>query len=370
VTLFLCGDVMTGRGVDQILPRPGDPRLWERYVEDARDYVSLAEAKHGAIRAPVAPTYIWGEALSEWDRVRPDARIVNLETAVTARGEPWPAKGIHYRMHPGNIDCLSLAKPDVCVLANNHVLDFGWTGLEDTLDTLAAAGMAAAGAGRTLAEARAPAVVPLAGGSHVLVTAAATATSGVSDAWAAGHDRAGVDVLPDLSRATAREVAARARRVSRPGDFLVASIHWGTNWGYDVPADHVRFARWLIDDGVHIVHGHSSHHPRPIEVYRDGLILYGCGDFLNDYEGIEGAEAYRGDLALMYFATLSPDGALVSLEMTPLQIRQMRLARPKTVDVEWLRVTLDRVSAPCGARVEATPAGAFVLRWKGAGPHA
>ena len=68
----------------------------------------------------------------------------------------------------------------------------------------------------------------------------------------------------------------------------------------------MRFAHWLVDGGVDIVHGHSSHHPRPIEVYRDRLILYGCGDFIDDYEGIEGYEQYRDDLVLMYFATLSP----------------------------------------------------------------
>jgi poly-gamma-glutamate synthesis protein (capsule biosynthesis protein) len=367
VTLFLCGDVMTGRGVDQILAHPGEPRLWERYVEDARDYVALAEARNGSIAAPVAPAYIWGDALPEWDRVRPDARIVNLETAVTLRGGPWPAKGILYRMHPANIDCLSAAKPDVCVLANNHVLDFGRTGLEDTLDALAAAGMTSAGAGRTLLDAQAPAVVPLAGGARLLVAAAATWTSGVPVEWAAGPHHPGVDLLRDLSRATAGELASRLRRISRPGDVLVASLHWGTNWGYDVPADHVRFARWLIDDGVHLVHGHSSHHPRPTEVYRGRLILYGCGDFLNDYEGIEGEEAYRGDLVLMYFATLSPDGTLTSLEMTPLRIRRMRLVRPTSAEVHWLCDTLDRISAPFGARLEATPAGVLVLRRKDAG---
>jgi poly-gamma-glutamate synthesis protein (capsule biosynthesis protein) len=241
--------------------------------------------------------------------------------------------------------------------------------LEDTLATLAGAGMATAGAGRTLAEARAPAIIPLAGGARVVVTGAATPASGVPAAWAAGHDLPGVDLLPDLSRATAGDVGSRLRRASRPGDGLVVSIHWGSNWGYDVPADHVRFARWLIDEGVHVVHGHSSHHPRPIEVYRNRLILYGCGDFLNDYEGIEGEDAYRGDLVLMYFAALSPHGTLAGLEMSPLQIRRMRLTRAGPDDVEWLRATLNRVSAPFGTQVEATMAGTLALRWNEPAPR-
>jgi poly-gamma-glutamate capsule biosynthesis protein CapA/YwtB (metallophosphatase superfamily) len=92
----------------------------------------------------------------------------------------------------------------------------------------------------------------------------------------------------DLSETTADEVVERLREVKRLGDVVVASIHWGSNWGYDVPAEHVGSARRLVDGGVDIVHGHSSHHPRPIEIYRGRLILYGCGDFIDDYEGISG----------------------------------------------------------------------------------
>ena len=91
-----------------------------------------------------------------------------------------------------------------------------------------------------------------------------------------------------------------------PGDVVVASIHWGSNWGYDVPATHTDFAHRLIDAGVDVVHGHSSHHPRPIEVYQGKLILYGCGDLIDDYEGIGGYQKYRDDLRLLYFATVSP----------------------------------------------------------------
>jgi poly-gamma-glutamate capsule biosynthesis protein CapA/YwtB (metallophosphatase superfamily) len=133
VTLFLCGDVMTGRGVDQILQHPAGHELAEPYVQDARDYVRLAEAKNGAIDRPVAPSYIWGDALEELQRVAPDARIINLETSVTTRDDYWPGKGINYRMHPKNVCCLTAARIDVCGLSNNHVLDFGYDGLEETL---------------------------------------------------------------------------------------------------------------------------------------------------------------------------------------------------------------------------------------------
>ena len=129
-----------------------------------------------------------------------------------------------------------------------------------------------------------------------------------------------------------------------PGDITIASLHWGSNWGYDVPSSHVRFARRLIDAGVHLVHGHSSHHPRPIEVHRGKLILYGCGDAVNDYEGIKGFEAYRNDLRLLYFASIEPgSGQLTTLHMTPRSDR-MRLEHASHQDAEWLRSTLQHIS--------------------------
>src|SRR5437899_3143393 len=98
VTLALCGDVMLGRGVDQILPCPGDPGLREPYVQDARGYVALAEAANGLVPHPVGFGYPWGDALAALDAAAPAARVVNLETSVTGHGTFAPGKAIHYRM--------------------------------------------------------------------------------------------------------------------------------------------------------------------------------------------------------------------------------------------------------------------------------
>ena len=168
IVLALCGDVMTGRGIDQILPHPVDPRLHEAYVSSALDYVWLAERANGAIDRPVSFAYVWGEALAELDRARPDARVVNLETSIT-RSDDYQPKGINYRMSPANVQCLAAARPDCCVLANNHVLDWGRTGLAETLKTLEAAGSRVAGAGRNRAEASSPAILGIAGKGRILV---------------------------------------------------------------------------------------------------------------------------------------------------------------------------------------------------------
>jgi poly-gamma-glutamate synthesis protein (capsule biosynthesis protein) len=354
VTLFLCGDVMTGRGVDQILPHPGDPRLFEPYAKSALDYLQLAEEASGPIGRPVDFAYIWGDALAELERERPDARIINLETAVTSSGDAWPGKGINYRMHPANAPCLAAAKIDCCVLANNHVLDWGYRGLNETLDTLHRSGIRSAGAGRDEAEAAAPAEIALAAGGRVLAFAFAMESAGVPPGWAAGRGSAGVNFLRGLSPQAADAVAARAAAAKRPGDSVVVSIHWGGNWGYEISGAEREFAHRLVDAGsVDVVHGHSSHHPKAIEIYRDKPIFYGCGDFLNDYEGISGHESFRPELALMYFPTLDvATGKLVRLALTPTRIGRFRVNVANEEETAWLAATLDRESRRVGTRVE------------------
>lgn len=353
VKLFLCGDVMTGRGVDQILPYPSDPRIYEDYAQSAEVYVQLAERASGPIPRPVEFRYIWGDALDALARERPDARIINLETSVTRSEDYARDKAINYRMHPDNIRCIAVAGIDCCVLANNHVLDFGRAGLLETLDTLARAGLALAGAGRNLAEAEAPAVIAVPGKGRVVVFGLGAESSGIPRGWAATDDRPGVNLLEDLSGRSVARCRDLVRRLKRPRDIVIASIHWGDNWGYAVPESHVRFAHDLIRAGVDLVHGHSSHHVRPIEVFEGKLILYGCGDFLDDYEGISGYEEFRDDLAVMYFPAVDAvTGRLLDLRMTPLCIRQFRVNRATREDATWLRDTLDRESRKFGVRVD------------------
>jgi len=367
IRLFLCGDVMTGRGIDQILPHPCPPRLFEPYVRDARDYVQLAREAHGPIPCPVDYDYIWGEALEVLDRAGADLRIVNLETTVTRSDDYWSAKEIHYRMSPDNIGCLTAARIDCCALANNHVLDWGYDGLHETLGTLDQAGIRHAGAGADEAEAHSLAVLDVPGKGRVLVFSFGSATSGIPLPWAATADRAGVNLLPDLSAEAADDAAAMIAQVKEPGDLAIASIHWGSNWGYEIPSAHIHFAHRLIEKGVDLVHGHSSHHPKALEVYQGRPIFYGCGDFLNDYEGIGGFQEFRGDLGLMYFTTLdAAQGALVELRLAPTQMRQFRLHRASSTDARWLCQMLNREGEAFGAKVSLADDNSLSVRL----PHA
>jgi poly-gamma-glutamate synthesis protein (capsule biosynthesis protein) len=247
------------------------------------------------------------------------------------------------------------------------VLDWGHAGLRETLATLRGAGLATAGAGATREEAERPAVLAVPGRGRVLVFSSGAQSSGILPEWAADERSPGVDLLPDLSWATVRRLAERVRALKRAGDVVIASLHWGGNWGYRVPSEHRDFAHALIDEaGVDLLHGHSSHHPLGLEVYRERLILYGCGDFLNDYEGIHGHERYRGDLTLMYFATVEPaSGRLVALRLAPMQVRQFREHRASARDARWLRDMLCREGRSLGTTVVEEPDGTLRLHWGG-----
>ena len=357
--MLLGGDVMLGRGVDQILPHPGEPVLHEPYMRDARGYVRLAEHTNGAIPRPVDWTWPWGEVLAVLDDADPDVRLINLETTITDDGHFADRKPVCYRMHPDNLPALSALRPDVCALANNHILDFGYQGLTDTIAALHRAGIRGAGAGADLPTARRPAVVRVHDGHRVLIGSVAMTSAGVPESWAASWHRSGVWLIRDPSqRDAADDVAAQLRARTRDGDVTISSVHWGSNWGYAIAPSEIAFAHRLIDAGVDIVHGHSSHHPRPIEIYRGKPILYGCGDVIDDYEGIGGHEPFRPELRLLYMTCTDPaSGELVRLQLIPLRVRKMRLERATQADSEWLRTTMEHTSRRFGTRVTSRPDG-------------
>ncbi len=315
LTFFLCGDVMTGRGIDQILPNPGDPTLHEPCTKSSLEYVKLAEQANGPIGWPVDFSYIWGDALEVFQHEKPQAKIINLETAITRNDVHWRGKDIHYKMSPENVGCLTSAGIDCCIVANNHMLDWGMAGLLETLQTLDKVGIKYAGAGRSLDEAQQPVILPASRDARLIIFALGSTTSGIPIEWSAREDRPGLNVIENRSHDVIGAMARKIAEIKKVGDIVVASIHCGENWGYKIPSSQKNLAYRLIDEaGVDIVHGHSSHHVKAIEVYKERLILYGCGDFFNDYEGISGYEDFRGDLALMYFAELNPaTGELLAL---------------------------------------------------------
>lgn len=363
-TIFLCGDVMTGRGIDQILAHPGNPLLHETYVKDARDYVLLAERKNGPIRYPVNSNYIWGTAMD--DLKNADVRIINLETSITCNDQPAD-KSIHYRMHPQNVSCLQSVDINCCVLANNHIMDWSEAGLLETLNTLDDAGIGYAGAGRDEAEAAKPYIFSMPGKGRILVFAFGLPSSGIPSYWRATETQPGIQYLPDLSLRSAGMIGDQVRSIKVPGDIVIISLHWGGNWGYNIPEGQINFARNLIDHaGADVIHGHSSHHFKAMEVYREKLILYGCGDLINDYEGISGHKPFRGEHGLIYMLKVDHiHGKLESLQLIPTVLKRMKISIPADKDLQWTMDVLNRQCKKFGLHFSRTAENVLSLyHWK------
>lgn len=365
IKIFMCGDVMTGRGIDQIMLYPSDPVIYELYLRSAVGYVDIAEEANGPIPQPVDFAYIWGNALEELKKAEPDLRMINLETSITKSNDHWKGKGINYRMNPKNIPCITVAKIDHCSLANNHVLDWDYPGLTETLETLKKVNIKTSGAGKNLKEAETPAIIEVNGKGRVIIFSFGSGTSGIPSNWAATEHKAGVNLLKDLSLETVSYIKDKVKKVKQIGDIVIASIHWGSNWGYHIPPEQTDFAHKLIENaGLDLIYGHSSHHVKGIEVYKNKLIIYGCGDFLNDYEGIGGKEEYRANLSLMYFVNIDPStGDIIHLRMVPTEIKHFRVNLARTNDVIWMKEMLIRESKYLGTGVELGVDNSLMLKW-------
>ncbi len=337
--LLLGGDLMLGRGIDLRMPQHGKT--------PAHD-----EQGHGPLPASFEPTTPWGQSLAWMEQFQPDLRLVNLETAITRSNQAWPGKAVHVRLHPANISVLHAARIDGCSLANNHSLDWGYTGLAETLHCLRRAGIQSAGAGLSPHQAQRPARWQLADGQQLLLFAWAFTSSGVPPAWAAEPNHPGLALLSGINSGSVKWLCRCINRQRRPGDRVVVSLHWGANWVPVVPEQHRWLARQLIElAGVDVVFGHSSHHPLPLEIHQGRLILYGCGDLINDSEDVPPHAPWRSDLVCLYGLKLErTSGALAGLELRPFQLRGFQLQEASAADHQLLSHQLGLEASPLGWR--------------------
>ncbi len=376
VQIGFVGDVMIGRGIDAILPYSVDSTLHESYMKDANGYVRLAIQQNGPLPIPSSPddretSYIWGDLVE--DLKHPDALIVNLETALTTSNDWMRRKGIHYKSHPRNVKSLVDIGVDVTTLANNHVLDWGDKGLEETLQTLRDAGIQYAGAGTNVKESTAVKSIDIPllpdssdkranGTTTVAIVAIGFSSAGVPSSWEATSTKCGVNFARDTNEQATMHILDSLHKYennlkdSRPG-IIIASLHWGPNWGWGVPHEWRQFAHGLIDHaGVDIVIGHSSHHVKGIEVYKGKMIAYGLGDFLNDYEGIrnQGYEEFRHDLSCLYRLRIDVETKdLLDVEIIPCKIHNLRVQRATSNDdISWLQMTLNKEGSSLGTWCE------------------
>lgn len=331
-----------------------------------------------------------------------DLVFVNLECPLTARGAPAD-KHVAFRSDPALAGELRAAGIDVVTLANNHMFDYGPDGMFDTIDALAGAGVAAVGAGRTLADALAPAVRTAAGVHAAFVGLACTLPVGSG----AAPDRPGiapirvttsyvidgtaVDETPgiapfvetrawpgDVDAATAAVAAAK-----RAADVCVVGIHWGVPHGFvaqfqDVLAAYQRpLARTLVEAGADVIVGHHAHMLHGIEAVAGRPVLYSLGNFLFHVLRVGTQPTLRRTDPMYLWRSLRSktnldsavalvsfeDGRPVVVELVPVVINAA--GDPELAEGESaarILATLADLSAPLGARLAVAGArGRLVL---------
>ncbi|WP_435320560.1 CapA family protein [Haloarchaeobius sp. TZWSO28] len=291
-------------------------------------------------------TAVWGDMLPTLQAC--DGVFLNLECCLSTGGEPWTETyhPFHFRANPEwAAPALRHAGVDWVSLANNHVLDYGVDGLYDTLDTLTSIGVACSGAGRTVDSARTPAVVT-AGDCTVALLAFTDNTPEFAASQAnPGTAYIEIDDGPEVPSET-MEVVSEALHAARRADpdLLVVSLHWGPNMRTAPPRQFQHFAHWLVDEGVDLVFGHSAHVFHGVERYRDGLILYDTGDFVDDYAVDPGLHNDRGFL----FVVEVDAGEITGLRLVPTQIGEFAVNHAPTRVANWSRDRMQTLSSRFG----------------------
>ncbi|MDP3921091.1 MAG: CapA family protein [Candidatus Omnitrophota bacterium] len=311
VTLTLSGDVMLGRGVSENLDRTG-------------------------------PSYPLGNVAPILEKA--DLALVNLESVLASGGEKWtnPPRGFYFRADPTAVEVLTQAGVDGVTLANNHILDFGYSGLAETFTTLRRAGIRWAGAGSSVVEARKPALFQAGKLSVALLAATDNAPE-----YRAGTKNPGVWYLripptPEFYDG----LRVQINELRQAGvDLIIFSLHWGPNMREQPLPSHVDLAHGLIDAGVDIVHGHSAHVFQGIELYNEGIIFYDTGDLVDDY-----FVTHAIDEQFLYRVSVE-EGKFSKIELIPVKIQsnQVNLADGET-SLRAVNRMRDR-SAPFGTEI-------------------
>lgn len=219
------------------------------------------------------------------DILKSDISFVNLETPLTTGSKPIKKSGPNIKAHPDCIRPIADAGFSVVGLANNHILDFGEQGLEETLGVCQKAGLATCGAGKSLPEAQQPLVIEK-GGIKIGFIAVAEHEFSIAE-----KDRAGAAPLDPIDNSLLIE------NLRKDVDLLFVTIHGGNEY-FSYPRPGLRkICRFYVDKGADAVICHHAHVPGAYEVYKNKPIVYSLGNLIFDHpnppEGWNQGYAFR-----------------------------------------------------------------------------
>lgn len=289
-----------------------------------------------------AAAYPWGDTLPLFHDA--DWRVCNLECVLSDFGSPWTRtpKVFHFRADAKNVEVLQAANINAVSLANNHTLDFDSPALLDTLRLLDQAGIGHSGAGENLEAASRVAVDDVAGTRIGFLSF----TDNEPD-WAATERRPGVLYVPiEKPDDRTNQLLRLVQQAKHQVDFLIVAAHWGSNWGWPVPEEHILLGHQLIESGASVVFGHSAHVFRGVELYQGRPIIYSAGDFIDDY-AVDSVE--RNDWSFIFLLEVTYH-APVPLRLYPTVIRSFQAHRAGTDESKVIAGKMADLCAPFGTK--------------------
>lgn len=201
-----------------------------------------------------------------------DLSVLNLETPVTAGGDPAKDKTFVFKSPPKAIGPMAQAGVDAVNLANNHVLDQGVAGLQDTMKTLRQHHVMYVGAGKNSKEAYAPVYLERKGIKIALFGFSRVVPE---PGWVAGKSK------PGVASAYAPEAALNAIKAARKNaDLVLVMTHWGKERTTKLEDHQQELAHAFIDAGADLVVGGHPHVMQGLEQYKGKWIAYSTGNFI------------------------------------------------------------------------------------------
>jgi len=259
VSLVAVGDISYSRGVERMVKKQRDPNYPFLKI---RDYLKSADLVFG-----------------------------NLETPIT-EGPEIPDFEMIFRSNPGTEQALKQAGFSVLSLANNHTPNFGEQGLKDTFDYLTEADIKYVGAGNNEKEANQPVYIEAKGIKFAIL--AYNDTDVVPSSYEAGSNHAGTAFM------RIDKMTEAVKKVKQKTDFVIVSIHAGTEYTDEPNDSQVNFARAAINAGADLIIGHHPHVVQTMEKYKGKYIFYSLGNFVFDQP--QSQETKEGLAIKVYFA--------------------------------------------------------------------
>ena len=201
-----------------------------------------------------------------------DLMCLNNEFTYSTNGNPMERKAYTFRAHPNRVEVLQEMGVDIVLLANNHVYDYGKQAMLDTFQTLERANIAYFGAGKNLEEAMQPVYYEIDGKTIAFV--------GASRAEKYKMTPQATEDTPGILRCYDTELFLEViKEADANADFVIANVHWGTEYSYDLEEIQLTTGKAYLDAGADIIVGGHSHCLQGMEYYNGKPILYSLGNY-------------------------------------------------------------------------------------------